>query len=58
MKCRNMNEEYAACDEFICSECGIHLTDWIRVEIDDNNCISCFEYEFRYCPNCGSEVEA
>lgn len=44
--------EVAGCDEFICKECGIHLTNWERV---DGN-MWAEEYEFKFCPNCGKVV--
>lgn len=54
-KGHNCNEDYAACDQFVCSECGIELQDWQRVErIED---ISYHEYVFRFCPNCGAKME-
>lgn len=44
-------------DEFACSGCGIFLSGWYRVHIDEEtgdetHC----EYEFKYCPECGAEV--
>lgn len=35
--CYNNNEDYDDCDQFICSECGIELQDWHRVERDDDD---------------------
>lgn len=48
--CHNIAEENPV-DEFVCSKCGIHLYDWIRVRDEDY-----YEYEFKYCPNCGAKV--
>ena len=48
--CRNITEENPV-DDFICSKCGIHLYDWIKKDDED-----CYEYEFKYCPNCGAKV--
>lgn len=53
--------EIAHCDKFICRECGIALQDWIKVNtepdwdgyIDETR----YEYEFKYCPECGAKVE-
>ena len=56
--CHNNNEDYADCDQFVCSECGIELQDWHRVERDeDDGDITYHEYTFKYCPNCGRKVE-
>lgn len=56
--CENINEDYADCDQFKCSECQIELQDWHRVERDeDDGDITYHEYEFRYCPNCGRRVK-
>lgn len=55
-KCHNENNDYADCDQFVCSECGIELQDWHRVERDiDDGDITYHEYTFKYCPNCGAE---
>jgi hypothetical protein len=45
----------ADCDEFKCSKCGIQLSGWTRVEEEDND-VSHFEYEFKYCPECGRRI--
>lgn len=56
-KGHNENNDYAECDQFVCSECGIELQDWHRVERDiDDGDITYHEYTFRYCPNCGAEM--
>lgn len=53
----NLNDRFAACDQFICSECGIELQDWARIERDeDTGEVTHHEYEFKYCPNCGAKV--
>ena len=46
-------------DTFICKECGIHIEDYSRVEFDeeDENDITHYEYEFKYCPECGRKIE-
>ena len=49
----NDNQEYYATDEFKCSVCGLHLEDWIRLDDEGN----CYEYEFKYCPNCGAKMD-
>ena len=58
-KCENIAKEYADCDEFVCSKCGIHLIDWVKESIDedyDDEIHS--EYVFKYCPNCGAKIKA
>lgn len=54
----NCNDDYAECDQFICSECGIELQDWCRVERDEEGSpIGCYQYEFKFCPNCGAVMK-
>lgn len=36
-KCRNVNPDYAECDQFVCSNCGVELQDWHRVERDEDD---------------------
>ena len=56
-KCHNENPDYAECDQFVCSNCGIELQDWHRVERDEEDGdITFHEYEFKYCPNCGAKI--
>lgn len=44
-------------DSFICEKCGIRLEDWVELKEDpDDGGISCHEYEFRFCPNCGRKI--
>ena len=58
-KGHNCNEDYADCDQFVCSNCGIELQDWHRVERDeDDGEVSYHEYTFKFCPNCGAEMES
>lgn len=49
-------------DEFICSSCGLNLKGWTRYTSEkfDGEYISHgepWEYEFRFCPNCGRKVK-
>lgn len=54
---RNFTKKHPV-DEFICSECGIVLVDYERLEIDeDDDDENCYEYEFRFCPNCGAKID-
>lgn len=46
----------ADCDEFICNDCGLHLKDWVRVEITDEYGEDHYEYEFEFCPSCGAKI--
>ena len=55
-KCNNVGTDYAACDQFVCSNCGIELQDWRRVERDEDGDTTYHEYEFRFCPNCGAKL--
>lgn len=41
-------------DEFICSECGVDITDFCRYDPEED---ACYEYEFKCCPNCGAKVD-
>ena len=56
-KCHNENRDYDSCDQFVCSNCGIELQDWHAVERSEDGDITFHEYEFKYCPNCGAEME-
>lgn len=53
--CHNQNNDFKECDQFVCSCCGIELQDWVRIERDEEG-EALLEYEFKYCPNCGSRV--
>lgn len=56
-KAKNIGTDYGEQDQFICSECGIHLQDWIRIDEDDYEDGVVHEYVFRFCPNCGKKLE-
>lgn len=44
-------------DEFCCSECGLICKEVDRYEYDeDEDDWHCYEFEFRYCPNCGAKM--
>lgn len=45
--------DLAYCDDFLCSKCGIHLTDWVRMDVKEDDR---YEYEFKFCPNCGAKI--
>lgn len=49
--------EFDECDQLVCSNCGIELQGWVRVERDeDDGEETHHEYVFRYCPNCGAKI--
>lgn len=55
--CENLGTDYAECDQFVCSACGIELQDWHGVERDmDDGEVSYHEYTFRFCPHCGRRI--
>jgi DNA-directed RNA polymerase subunit RPC12/RpoP len=54
---KNVATEYDDCDQFVCSECGIELQDWRRVERDEDGLEVYYEYRFRFCPNCGMKIK-
>lgn len=53
--CRHVGDINEA-DQFICSECGIHLEDWVKKVEDEDGDIHCQEYAFKFCPNCGRKM--
>lgn len=55
--CKNMSDKNPV-DEFVCSKCGFMTDDFYRLIIDedDGEHIN-YEYEIKYCPNCGAKVE-
>lgn len=53
---RNISELHPV-DAFKCAKCGMDLRDWSRIVFDedaDDNFV--YEYEFRFCPNCGKKI--
>lgn len=53
----NIGTDYDEVDQFVCSECGIELQGWYRVEHDeDDGDETIHEYRLRYCPNCGGKI--
>lgn len=47
----------AFCDRFICKKCDIHLENWVKVVIDpDDGDELHYEYEFKFCPECGAKI--
>ena len=43
-------------DEFICSKCGIRLQEWARIVTDEDGEEYHYEYAFKFCPNCGTDM--
>lgn len=48
-------------DDFVCSSCGIILSDWVQseYEYDENNNVKRVKHpkcKFKYCPNCGKKI--
>lgn len=55
--CQNLTEINPV-DEFICSRCGFMTEDFCRLVIDEDDGEHYhYEYEIKYCPNCGAKVE-
>lgn len=46
------DSHYYPSDEFICSNCGLHLEDWYARDEDGE----LFEFTFRFCPYCGGVI--
>lgn len=48
-------------DEFICKKCGIHIKDYIKVVMDEDNDgyidEQHYEYEPKFCPECGAKIK-
>lgn len=42
---------FHSCDEFVCKNCGLHLAEWVKLDVEDYE-----EYEFKFCPECGSRI--
>ena len=55
--CYNINTGYDESDEFVCSNCGIQIRGWDRIEPDTNYNDIVFDYEFNFCPNCGARIK-
>ena len=57
VECENIGTVHPV-DEFKCSVCGITLEGWTRVVTDeDDGELYYYEYELRYCPNCGARMK-
>ena len=55
--CMNVSYDVAHCDKFVCSKCGIILEDWVETKYDEDDGEAYhYEYEFKFCPNCGRKI--
>lgn len=52
--CTN-ESEYDSIDEFQCSNCGIILSEYQKIEEDDGERFF-YDYRPKYCPNCGRRI--
>lgn len=62
-KCENIgdkNNPLHEVDQFVCSNCGLHLEDWVEVYYDDDWGFTTeptyYDYALEHCPHCGCEV--
>lgn len=53
--CKNITKQHPV-DEFICSECGLILQDYCKKRLEEDGDEYFFEFEIKYCPNCGAKV--
>lgn len=48
-------------DEFICKECGIHIKNFIKVVMEEDNSGYIderhYDYEPKFCPECGAKIK-
>ena len=56
MTCTN-ESEYDSIDEFECSNCGIVLSEYQQIKVDEDDGKRFFyDYRPKYCPNCGRKI--
>ena len=54
--CTNLSE-FDSIDEFECSNCGIVLSEYQQIEINEDDGERFFyDYRPKYCPNCGRKI--
>lgn len=52
--CENLSHNY----DFVCSKCLFRCYDMNTIEIDDDGEeIYHYDYQFKFCPNCGRKVK-
>lgn len=56
-ECSNDAKSFCGADEFVCSACGLHIEDWVRLALDeDTGETNVRSFEMKYCPGCGAKV--
>lgn len=54
--CTNITQDNPV-EEFVCSKCGFIMTELYSITVDDSSGkVDCYEFEIKYCPNCGAKV--
>lgn len=54
---KNLGNDYNEVDQFVCSECGVELQEWVRVERDEDfGEVTYHEQRLNFCPICGADV--
>lgn len=54
---KNLGKDYNEVDQFVCSECGVELQEWVRVERDEDfGEVTYHEQYLNFCPICGADV--
>ena len=51
---RNLATQF---DETICTNCGIHLGEVLRIVREDNGDDAVYYYQPKYCANCGAKFD-
>ena len=51
---RNLATQF---DETICTNCGIHLGEVLRIVKEDNGDDAVYYYQPKYCANCGAKFD-
>lgn len=54
---KNIGKDYNEVDQFVCSECGVELQEWVRVERDEYyGEVTYHEQRLNFCPICGADM--
>lgn len=51
---RNLAAQF---DETICTNCGVHLGEVLRIVREDNGDDAVYYYQPKYCANCGAKFD-
>lgn len=51
---RNLATQF---DETICTNCGVHLGEVLRIVREDNGDDAVYYYQPKYCANCGAKFD-